>query len=71
MIFRDVVLLGMRPFLLAGFIMVSIDVLKELLLALLLRPFTYDTLAIRAFDYASNERLAEASPYALLIVVAG
>lgn len=70
-VFRDVVWPVLRPPVFAGFIMVSMDVLKELPLTLLLRPFNFDTLAIRTFEYASDERLAEASPYALLIIAMG
>jgi len=35
------------------------------------RPFDFDTLAVRVYNLASDERLAEASTSALLIVVAG
>jgi iron(III) transport system permease protein len=38
---------------------------------LILRPFNMDTLAIRAFEYATDERIAEASPAALVIILAG
>jgi iron(III) transport system permease protein len=52
-------------------LLVFIDVLKELPLTLILRPFNFDTLAIRAFEFASDERVAEAAPAALIIVLAG
>lgn len=52
-------------------LLVFIDVMKELPLTLILRPFNFDTLAIRAFEYATDERVAEASPAALVIIVAG
>ncbi len=55
----------------AATLLVFIDVLKELPLTLLLRPFNMDTLAIRAYEYASDERIAEASPAALVIILAG
>jgi iron(III) transport system permease protein len=42
----------------AAALLVFIDVLKELPLTLILRPFNFDTLAIRAFEYASDERVA-------------
>jgi len=38
---------------------------------LILRPFNFETLATRAFRLASDERIAEASTAALLIVVLG
>ncbi len=55
----------------AAALLVFIDVLKELPLTLILRPFNMDTLAIRAFEYATDERIAEASPAALVIILAG
>jgi len=55
----------------SGALLVFIDVLKELPLTLILRPFNFDTLAIRAFEFASDERVAEAAPAALIIVLAG
>ncbi len=36
-----------------------------------MRPFNFDTLAIRAYQLASDEQLAEASPAALGIVLVG
>lgn len=53
----------------AALLLVFIDVLKELPLTLILRPFNFDTLAIRSFEYASDERIAEASPAAVVIVL--
>ena len=52
-------------------LLVFIDILKELPLTLILRPFNFDTLAIRAFEFATDERLAEAAPAALVIILAG
>jgi iron(III) transport system permease protein len=57
--------------LVAGALLVFIDVLKELPLTLILRPFNFDTLAIRSFEYASDERIAEAAPAAVIIVLTG
>lgn len=54
--------------LLAGFILVFIDVLKELPLTLLLRPFNYDSLATLVYIYAGDERIHEASIPSLAIV---
>jgi iron(III) transport system permease protein len=61
----------LRASIVSGFLLVMIDVLKELPLTLLLRPFNFDTLAIRAFEYASDERVSEAAPAAVMIVLAG
>jgi iron(III) transport system permease protein len=56
---------------LTAVIMVFVDVLKELPATLILRPFNFETLAIRVFRFASDERLAEASTAALAIVLVG
>ena len=54
---------------LSGFILVFIDILKEIPLTLILRPFNFDTLSTKAFQYASDEKIMEASQASLLIVV--
>lgn len=57
--------------LLTSAILVFVDVMKELPATLVIRPFNYDTLAIRVYQYASDERLAEAAAPALAIVLVG
>lgn len=61
----------MRSSLLAAGILVFVDVMKELPATIILRPFNFDTLAVRAHNLASDERLAEASTSSLAIVVVG
>lgn len=61
----------LRPGLLTAAIFVFADVMKELPATLILRPFNFDTLAIRTFRLASDGRLAEASTAALMIVAVG
>ncbi len=61
----------MRSSLLAAGILVFVDVMKELPATVILRPFNFDTLAIRAHELASDERLAEASTASLAIVAVG
>ncbi|GKW48311.1 iron(III) ABC transporter permease [Halomonas sp. NCCP-2165] len=61
----------MRGSLLAAGILVFVDVMKELPATIILRPFNFDTLAVRAHNLASDERLAEASTSSLAIVVVG
>lgn len=58
----------LRRALLAAGTLVFIDVLKELPLTLILRPFNFDTLATRAFQLASDEQLAHSAPSALLVI---
>ena len=55
----------------AGAILVFVDVLKELPLTLILRPFNFYTLATKAFEYADDEMLAKAALPSVCIVLAG
>ena len=48
-----------------------VDVLKELPATLIVRPFNFDTLAVRVYQLASDERLAQAATGALAIVAVG
>lgn len=61
----------LRGSLLTALLLVFVDVIKELPATLALRPFNFDTLAVRAYELASDERLADAGPAALTIVLAG
>ncbi|NJN30305.1 MAG: iron ABC transporter permease [Synechococcales cyanobacterium RM1_1_8] len=56
---------------LTAVMLVFVDVMKELPATLAMRPFNFDTLAIRVYQYASDERLAEASAPALAILLVG
>ena len=58
----------MRGAIISGFILVFIDVMKEIPLTLILRPFNFDTLSTKAFQYASDEKIMEASQASLLII---
>lgn len=59
------------PSLAAGALILFVEIIKELPATLILRPFDFDTLAVKAYAYASDERLLEAAAPALLIFVAG
>ncbi len=61
----------LRGSLLTGALLVFVDTLKELPATLIIRPFNFDTLAIRVYLLASDERLAEAATAALTIVAVG
>lgn len=61
----------LRGSLLAGALLVFVDTMKELPATLIVRPFDFDTLAIRVYNLASDERLAQSSTAALLIVAVG
>jgi len=54
-----------------GGILVFVDVLKELPMTLLLRPFNFETLATYVYQYASDEMLEESSLAAIIIVLTG
>jgi len=57
-----------KPAVISGFLLVFVDILKELPLTLLLRPFNFDTLATKAFEYANDEMIHEASIASLFII---
>lgn len=57
--------------LLTALMLVFVDVMKELPATLVMRPFNFDTLAVRVYQYASDERLIEASAPALAIILVG
>ncbi|MET0026868.1 MAG: iron ABC transporter permease [Candidatus Thiodiazotropha sp.] len=57
--------------LLTALLLVFVDVLKELPATLILRPFNFNTLSVRAYELASDERLADAAYAALSIVAVG
>ena len=56
---------------LAAGLLVFVEVLKELPATLVLRPFNFNTLAVRTYELASDERLADSACSALLIVLVG
>jgi iron(III) transport system permease protein len=60
-----------RGAVLAGAAIVAIDIAKELPATLLLRPFNFETLATRIYRLASDERLADAAPAALILIGLG
>lgn len=55
----------------AAAILLFVEVLKELPLTLILRPFNFETLATKAYEYAGEEMIAESASGSLLIIVAG
>ncbi len=61
----------LRGSLLTAVLLVFVDVLKELPATLILRPFNFNTLAVRTYELASDERLADSASFALAIVLAG
>lgn len=56
------------PAILSAFSLVFVDIIKELPLALLLRPFNFHTLSTKVFEYANDEMIVEASIPSLIII---
>lgn len=61
----------MRSSVLTAAILVFVDVMKELPMTMLLRPFNFETLATYVHQFASDELLEECALGALSIVAAG
>ncbi len=61
----------LRSSLVTAALLVFVDVMKELPATFVMRPFNFDTLAVQAYNLASDERLAEASTASLAIVAVG
>ncbi|MGP1375372.1 MAG: ABC transporter permease [Almyronema sp.] len=57
--------------LLTAVMLVFVDVMKELPATIVMRPFNFDTLAVRVYQYAADERLVEAAAPALMILLVG
>ena len=53
----------------AAFILVFIDIVKELPMTLLLRPYNFSTLATRVYTYAGDEQIQRASVPSLVIIL--
>ena len=56
---------------LVGALLVFVDTIKELPLTFILRPFDFDTLSVRIFQYAGDERVAESILPSLIIILLG
>lgn len=58
-----------RAGIIIGFILVFVDIVKELPLTLILRPFNYDTLSTQIFNLAGIELIQESSMYILSLII--
>ena len=58
-----------RLSIISGALLVFVDTMKELPMALLLRPFNYETLATFVYQYAKDELIEEAAFPALIIII--
>lgn len=58
----------LRGAILSGTLLTMVEIVKELPLALLLRPFNFETLATQAYRYANDEKIYEAAVPSLFII---
>ena len=57
--------------LITAFIVTFIDLMKELPITLILRPFNFDTLATQTYEFAIEEMIPLSSIYSLMIILIG
>ena len=69
--FRKITLPMLRPGLLTALVLVFVDVMKEMPATLLLRPYGWDTLAVRIYELTSEGEWQRAALPALMIVALG
>ncbi|MCB1733853.1 MAG: iron ABC transporter permease [Gammaproteobacteria bacterium] len=70
-VLRRVYLPILRPGLLTGTLLVFVEVMKEMPATLLLRPFGWDTLAVRIYELTSEGEWERAALPAVALVLAG
>ena len=68
---RQIILPLLKSSFLAGLMLVFVDIMKELPMTLLLRPFDFETLATHTYQFAKDEMLEQAALPALMIVLTG
>lgn len=59
----------LKPAIISGFALTFVDIMKELPLTLILRPYNFNTLATKTYEYANNEMVHEASVASLIIIL--
>jgi iron(III) transport system permease protein len=57
-----------RNAIISGFVLVFVDIMKELPLTMILRPFNFNTLGTSVYDFAKNEIMEEIALPAILII---
>lgn len=67
----SVLLPNMRPALLTAALLVFIETMKELSATILLRPFSFNTLATLVYEDASRAKIEDSSVAAIIIIAAG
>ena len=66
-----IVLPLLKTSIIAGGLLAFVDIMKELPMTLLLRPFNFETLATYTYQFAHDELIEQASLPALLIIISG
>lgn len=69
-LFRVDLALLKKSFLVSS-ILLFVDLLKELPLTMILRPFNFDTLATKIYELAGDEQIPESAVPALILILAG
>lgn len=59
----------LKTTIIGSIILIFVNILKEIPLTIILRPFNFDTLAIKTFEMAKNEQIAESANLALIIIL--
>jgi iron(III) transport system permease protein len=59
----------LKPVVISAFAVTFVDIVKELPLTLILRPYNFNTLATKTYEYATDEMIHEAAIPALLIIL--
>ena len=54
-----------------AFLITFVDIIKELPITLILRPFNFYTLAVQTYQYAVDETIPKSAIYSLIIIVLG
>lgn len=62
---------ALRSSMAVGALLVFVDVMKEMPITLMMRPFGWDTLAIRIFEFTSEGQWQEAAVPAMVLVAVG
>ena len=68
---RQIILPLLKSSFTAGLMLVFVDIMKELPMTLLLRPFDFETLATHTYQFAKDEMLEKAALPSLMIVIMG
>jgi iron(III) transport system permease protein len=70
-ILREVYVPLLRPGLISALLLVFVDVMKEMPATLILRPFGWDTLAVRVYELTTEGQWERAALPALVLLLAG